>query len=84
MEARTLIIKDFGKDYGFGRFSVGDGYKTLTTSNNIAEIMEYCEEELYDGYEPDFNEPTPREDWLPEAREKLIMERGVEIRDTKY
>ena len=74
-----IEIHDSGKDYGHNRYNARCGGELIVSTNRVCELVEAIAEYL-EPPEPDV-EAILEERRMPTAREDLIMERGIELRE---
>ena len=76
-----IEIHDSGKDYGHNRYNARSGGELIVSTNKIPALVEAIAEYL-EPPEPDA-EAELEERRRPTAREDLIMERGIELREAR-
>ena len=76
-----IEIHDSGKDYGHNRYNARSGGELIVSTNSVKELVEAVREYL-EPPEPDA-EAELEERRRPTAREDLIMERGIELREAR-
>ena len=76
-----IEIHDSGKDYGYNRYNARSGGELIVSTNSVKALIEAVREYLEEP-EPDV-ETIIEERRRPTAREDLIMERGIELREAR-